>query len=131
MIKFIALIFIFLIFSFKNFAQQNQSKDTITVEQVAGDGIINYPKRSLVNPDFDFKLKKTDKGKFTLSFYKNEKKPITVKIYDLIGNLIIQETINNNGAFSKEYDLSYYNPRFFVVEAGSSQYNKTKSIIVE
>lgn len=131
MMKYIVIFFTAVFISFNISAQSKQIEDTVTVERVEGDGNIIYPKRSLVNPDFDFKLKKTGTGKFLLTFYKNEKKSITIKVYDLIGNLIIQETINKNGAFSKEYDLSYYRPRFFVVEAGSSQYNKTKSIIVE
>ncbi|ADR22159.1 hypothetical protein MATR_02030 [Marivirga tractuosa] len=110
---------------------QEGSKDSVEVESVEKDGRVNYPKKLLVNPEFDFKLKKTETGKFTLSFYKDTDKSTTIKIYDLIGNLIKQETVSKAGLFTKEYDLSYYNPKFFVVEAGSSEYNKTKSIIVE
>jgi hypothetical protein len=110
---------------------QESSRDSVEVKGVEREGRVNYPKKLLVNPEFDFKLKKTETGKFSISFYKENEKPTTIKIYDLIGNLIKQETVSKSGLFTKEYDLSYYNPKFFVVEAGSSEYNKTKSIIVE
>lgn len=130
MIRFL-LLFIFLSFSISVSIAQKSAQDSIKVERIEKDGGINYPKKLLVNPDFDFKLKKTETGKFTISFYKENSKSTTIKIYDLIGNLIKQETVSKSGLFTKEYDLSYYNPKFFIVEAGSSQYNKTKSIIVE
>jgi hypothetical protein len=127
-------VFLFLIlFSFTcsyTYAQES-SEDSVEVESVERDGGVRYPKKLLVNPEFDFKLKKTDTGKFTISFYKENDRSTTIKIYDLIGNLIKQETVSKSGLFTKEYDLSYYNPKFFIVEAGSSEYNKTKSVIVE
>ncbi|SMG43193.1 hypothetical protein SAMN05661096_02988 [Marivirga sericea] len=113
-----------------SYAQEN-SQDSVKIEGVDDDGRVKYPKKLLVNPEFDFKLKKTETGKFTISFYTENEKAIKIKIYDLIGNLIKQETVSKSGLFTKEYDLSYYNPKFFIIEAGSSQYNKTKSIIVE
>ena len=124
------LLFSFSIIAYIN-AQNTGSVDSVRAEQVEKDGNVNYPKKLLVNPDFDFKLKKSAAGKFIVSFYKEDEKPVTIKIFDLLGNLVVQETVNQSGPYSKEYNLSYYKPKFFVVEAGSSQYNKTKSIIVE
>lgn len=113
------------------YAQKRKPEKSTKTTQVQGDGELKYPKKLLVNPDFDFKLKSTQKGKFILSFYKNQDKALTVKIYDITGNLVLQETVSENGSFSKEYDLSYYRPKFFIVEVGSSEYNRTKSIITE
>jgi hypothetical protein len=127
----ILLLFSVFCFTISYSYSQSSNKDTVTVESLKKDGGVNYPKKLLVNPDFDFKLKKTEKGKFTVSFYKENDKSVTIKIYDIIGNLVKQETVSKSGLFSKEYDLTYYNPKFFIIEAGSSQYNKTKSIIVE
>lgn len=128
------ILFIFLFFlmcGHIGYAQKRKPEKTAKTTQVQGDGELKYPKKLLVNPDFDFKLKSTQKGKFILSFYKNQDKALTVKIYDITGNLVLQETVSDNGSFSKEYDLSYYKPKFFIVEVGSSEYNKTKSIITE
>ncbi|RUA28090.1 MAG: hypothetical protein DSY77_16440 [Bacteroidetes bacterium] len=127
----ILLILSLFCFTLSNSYAQESSKDSVEVESVEKDGRVNYPKKLLVNPEFDFKLKKSETGKFTISFYKENSTSTTIKIYDLIGNLIKQETVSKAGLFTKEYDLSYYNPKFFVVEAGNSEYNKTKSIIVE
>ncbi|GAA5025774.1 hypothetical protein GCM10011506_10690 [Marivirga lumbricoides] len=128
------ILFILLFFLFLGnvvHAQKPKSEKGSKTTQVQGDGELKYPKKLLVNPDFDFKLKSTQKGKFILSFYKNQDKALKVKIYDITGNLVLQETVTDNGSFSKEYDLSYYKPKFFIVEVGSSEYNKTKSIITE
>ncbi|WKV13564.1 hypothetical protein [Marivirga harenae] len=127
----VLLLLTFLCLSLSASLAQNKSRDSVEVESIEKDGRVSYPKKLLVNPEFDFKLKKTETGKFTISFYKEDDKAVKIKIYDLIGNLIKQETISKSGLYTKEYDLSYYNPKFFIVEAGSSQYNKTKSIIVE
>lgn len=127
----ILVILIFLCLSISISNAQESSQDSVEVESIEKDGRVSYPKKLLVNPEFDFKLKKTETGKFSISFYKENDKSTTIKIYDLIGNLIKQETVSKSGLFTKEYDLNYYNPKFFIVEAGSSQYNKTKSIIVE
>jgi len=130
MIRVLLILFLFC-FTLSLSHAQKYSKDSIEVESVEKDGRVNYPKKLLVNPEFDFKLNRTASGKFTISFYKGNANAITIKIYDLIGNLIKQETVSKSGLFTKEYDLSYYNPKFFVVEAGNSEYNKTKSVIVE
>ncbi len=132
MIKYILIALLTFLLGVPQLYAQNKSKEKkVPTTQLNKDGNINYPKKILVNPDFDFKLKSTQKGKFILSFYKSQSKAITIKIYDLTGNLVLQESVSEDGSFSKEYDLSYYKPRFFVVEVGSSQYNKTKSIITE
>lgn len=84
--------------------------------------------RSVLNTDFDFSLTSTAKGKFSLSFFNNTNDVVAIKIYDLIGNLIFTEQVSAQGNFVKEYDLSFYETDFFVVEVGSAKYNKTKSI---
>ncbi len=112
------------------FAQQ-KAKDSVAVEKTSGDGNVNYSKKLLSNEKMDFKLSKTGSGQFLVSFYNNERKPIVIKIYDITGNLVKQETVVEKGSFSKEYNLSYYKPSFFVVEVGNSKYNRTKSIMAE
>ncbi|MFQ3213313.1 MAG: hypothetical protein ACJAT1_000702 [Marivirga sp.] len=114
-----------------SYGQSQSNKDSVRLEQVPGDGDFTYSKKLLINSEFDFKLHKTQSGKFIISFYKNENKPVVIKIYDITGNLIKQETVVEHGPFSKEYNLSYYKPSFFVVEVGSAKYNKTKSIMAE
>ncbi len=132
MIKYLLFSFsLFLFCSQATFAQDEKSEKSKKSSHLKREGELNYPKKLLVNPDFDFKLKSNEKGKLNISFYKNQSKAVTIKIYDITGNLVLQETVSENGSFNKEYNLAYYKPNFFVVEVGSSQYNKTKSIITE
>lgn len=105
-------------------SQQDSQKENLPNTELK----LTYPGR-ILNRNFDFNLAKAGSGKFLLTFYNNQPKGITIKIYDILGNLIIQEQVKKEGLFSKEYDLSFYNAYFFVVEVGNSKYNKTKSII--
>jgi hypothetical protein len=83
---------------------------------------------SIITSNFDFDLTPTSDGKFNLSFYNPYQKDISIKVYDIIGNLVMEEKINMQGRFKKEYDLSSYNTKLFIVEVGSSKYNLTKRI---
>lgn len=77
--------------------------------------------------NFDFSLQPTTKGSFSLKFthYGDTK----VRIYDIIGNVILEEEISAHGKFSKEYDLSASKSGMFIVEVGNARYNKTKSVV--
>ena len=89
---------------------------------------IKYSK-SILNQGFDFDLQPVAKGKFRVSFLNESDKRMDIRVYDIIGNLILEETVRSNGTVSRVYDLSYYKSQFFVVEIGNAKYNKTKSII--
>ncbi len=53
---------------------------------------------------------------------------IKIKIYDFLGNLILEDYISPTDGMQKTYDLSQTSSEIFVVEIGNSKYNKTKSI---
>ncbi|KEO72430.1 hypothetical protein [Anditalea andensis] len=79
-------------------------------------------------PEVDFQLKSTGIKKFDVNL---EKKPINntkIKIYDFLGNLILEDFISPADGKRKSYDLSQTSSEIFVVEIGNSKYNKTKSI---
>ncbi|WP_246581286.1 hypothetical protein [Echinicola shivajiensis] len=52
----------------------------------------------------------------------------TVKVFDIIGNLILEDALMPEDGLQKTYDFSYVSSQLFVVEVGNSKYNKTKSI---
>lgn len=89
---------------------------------------IQYNKQ-ILNKDFDFTLKATDTGKFTLSYFNTNERYVTVRIYDFIGNLILQERVPTKGVVNREYDLSFSKNKMFIVEVGNAKYNKTKSVM--
>jgi hypothetical protein len=110
-------------------AQQPESKSrsypsfTITPEPK-----LNYTK-SILNQDFDFNLNSVEKGKFKLSYVNQHERYVTVRIYDFVGNLILQEQVPGQGLVNREYDLSFLKTKFFIVEVGNAKYNKTKSVM--
>ena len=82
-----------------------------------------------VNQSLSFDLKTISKRKFSISFLNKNQSDVKVKIYDVIGNLIVEDKISSKGYFYKEYDLSFYNTDLFIIEVGNSKYNKTKSLV--
>lgn len=88
----------------------------------------NYSNTSL-SQSVSFDLKPISKRKFSVSFLNKNNARVAVKIYDVIGNLLIEENVSGKGYFYKEYDLSFYNSDLFIIEVGNSKYNKTKSLV--
>ncbi|AWW31894.1 hypothetical protein DN752_18105 [Echinicola strongylocentroti] len=88
---------------------------------------ITFPK-NLNKPDVDFNLKSTGAKKFKIILEDNIQNNTSVKIFDIIGNLIMEDTIVPKDGKQKSYDFSHINSELFVVEVGNSKYNKTKSI---
>jgi hypothetical protein len=88
---------------------------------------VNFPKE-INAAEIDFNLKSTGIKKFEVNL---DKKPATntkVKIYDFLGNLILEDYISPADGQQKKYDLSQTGSEIFVVEIGNAKYNKTKSI---
>lgn len=88
---------------------------------------VTFPKE-INAPEVDFNLKSTGIKKFEVNL---EKKPVNntkIKIYDFLGNLILEDYITPTDGQQKNYDLSQTSSEIFVVEIGNSKYNKTKSI---
>jgi len=85
--------------------------------------------KSVLNRDFDFELKAVSQGKFKLNILQDTKAMVSIKVYDVIGNLLYVENVKIRGSFAKEFDLSELKTRFFIVEIGNESFNKTKSIV--
>ncbi|MEM7549966.1 MAG: hypothetical protein AAF363_09835 [Bacteroidota bacterium] len=116
------LVMFFLTVSSQLIAQDS----SLLIQQPEDD--LNYSK-VLLNNNFDFTLKNTGKkGSFDVKFYNSTEKPVMIKVYDVIGNLIIEEEIGKLGNIEKRYDFSEYKSSLFLVEIGNSKYNLTKSI---
>ncbi|GGF16227.1 T9SS type A sorting domain-containing protein [Echinicola rosea] len=88
---------------------------------------ITFPK-NLNKPDVDFNLKSTGSKKFKIILEDDVQNNTSVKIFDIIGNLIMEDTIKPKDGKQKNYDFSHISSELFVVEVGNSKYNKTKSI---
>jgi len=85
--------------------------------------------KALLNKDLDFELQAVAQGKFKLNILQNTKAMVSIKVYDVIGNLLHEENVKVRGSYAKEFDLSQLKTRFFIVEIGNKDFNKTKSIV--
>jgi len=88
---------------------------------------VSFPKE-INAAEVDFNLKSTGIKKFEINL---DKKPVNItkiKIYDFLGNLILEDYISPADGQQKKYDLSQTSSEIFVVEIGNAKYNKTKSI---
>jgi hypothetical protein len=86
--------------------------------------------KNLLNQNFDFELNPVAQGKFSLNMLHDTKAMVSIKVYDIIGNLLYEENVKIRGSFKKEFDLSSLKTKFFIVEVGNKDFNKTKSIVV-
>lgn len=79
-------------------------------------------------PAFDFKVTRLTKGVFSINFTNESQRKVDIKIYDIIGNLILSEEIADQGPVSKEYNLSQLKMDYFIIEVGNARYNAAKKV---
>jgi len=119
---FILISFYYLTGIFTYVNAQNLSKDA--------DIGISFPP-NLVSPSIEFKLKSLGEKKFEViletKIYRNTK----VKVYDVVGNLVLEDIFKPEDGTEKSFNFSHIDSRLFVVEVGNSKYNKTKSIYAQ
>ncbi len=118
------LIFIFAFLYFgSGIAMQYRAQNFIKKSETN----LTFPK-NLNTPDVDFDLKPTGQKKFKIVLEEKIPTKTTVKVFDIIGNLILEDALMPEDGLQKTYDFSYVSSQLFVVEVGNSKYNKTKSI---
>lgn len=86
--------------------------------------------RNILQQSFDFQLQPVSPGKFEINIVGNQQRNLSIKVYDIIGNLLYEdEDVRIRGFLRKELDLSDYKSNFFIIEIGNQEVNKTKSIV--
>lgn len=100
----------------------NSGKPTLAEQRV------RYAKEVLTR-DFDFQLEPVAEGKFSINFSDNVKEEVSIKVYDIIGNLLYEEKVRVKGNAPQQIDLSKLKTNFFIVEIKNAVFNKTKSIV--
>ncbi len=88
---------------------------------------ISFP-RDLHTPEIKFNLRSTGNKKFILILDEKSNQLTNVKVFDILGNLILEDKLRPEDGIHKSYDFSSINSQLFVVEVGNAKYNKTKSI---
>ena len=103
-------------------SQKTPTAPTLSEQQ------INYPDQ-ILREELDFELTPVSEGKFQLDIRTQSKGFFFVKVYDVIGNLLYQEKVRVRGSFQQELDMSEFTTKFFIIEVGNEDFNKTKSIV--
>jgi hypothetical protein len=88
---------------------------------------ISFP-RDLHTPEVKFNLKSTGTKKFSVILEEKSDQMTNVRVFDILGNLILEDKIGPEDGKQKNFDFSSINSQLFVVEVGNAKYNKTKSI---
>ncbi|WP_245189535.1 hypothetical protein [Lunatimonas salinarum] len=88
---------------------------------------ISFPK-DLSTPEVKFNLQLTGSRKFKIVLDEVSNELTNVRVFDILGNLILEDKIMPKDGLQKNYDFSGTNSQLFVVEVGNAKYNKTKSI---
>ena len=84
---------------------------------------------NILNQSFDFQLQPVSSGKFQIDIKGGIRTDLSIKVYDVIGNLLYEDDVRIRGFLRKELDLSDYKSNFFIIEIGNNEVNKTKSIV--
>jgi hypothetical protein len=88
---------------------------------------ISFP-TDLYTPEIKFDLQPVGNRKFKIVLDQKSNQLTKVKVFDILGNLILEDKISPEDGTQKSYDFSNINSQLFVVEVGNAKYNKTKSI---
>lgn len=83
---------------------------------------------SLITPELDYDLEAISNGRFKLTFVNRPSEYVRIKIYDIIGNLILEE--DNKYALENEieYNFNEKNNKIYVVKVESGENNLTKKV---
>lgn len=105
-------------------------KDTVTShnEPQITEQNLRYSK-TILTKDFDFKLTPVSEGKFMINFPHDVKEVVSIKVYDIIGNVLYEEKVRIRGNHPKQIDLSEKKTTFFIIEIRNQEINRTKRIV--
>jgi hypothetical protein len=84
---------------------------------------------NILNQSFDFQLQPVSPGKFQIDIKGGIRTDLSIRVYDVIGNLLYEDDVRIRGFLRKELDLSDFKSNFFIIEIGNNEVNKTKSIV--
>ena len=138
MLRTIQVIFVLFIFFISHTTLSQVTKiqqaDNDTTQNTIAPKLHGNPERTikfaydLLSKDFQLSLNTTDLRKFDVQFPNNGKKEVTVKVYDIIGNLILVDRTIILSNYKKTFDMTRFNSNVFIVEVNNGGTVKTRSI---
>ncbi len=86
--------------------------------------------KGILTSKLDYLLIPTDDRKFTLIITNAKQSNFKVRIYDVIGNLILSEDLLDAQNGEKEYDFSDSKTKIFVVKVAAGKETMTKKVTI-
>ncbi|PIB36300.1 hypothetical protein BFP72_13305 [Reichenbachiella sp. 5M10] len=125
--NYLLLLFLFLL-TFAPFAQDLvDNKENALDYSRNVEKHLNYNK-SLSPSHLDYNIEPIGEGKFKLIFVNQPSDQVNIKIYDIIGNLILTEEKNYMINSELEYNFNETNNKIYVVKVTSGDENLTKKV---
>ena len=121
-------IFLYLIYA----AQQIKLTETSAHSQLTG-FLSDDPEKVIASPlnaiqvGHRFQLTPTGKGRFELTYDNLNKDEVNIQVYDVIGNLLLEED-SNHQQIRRQYDLSDSGSRLFVVKVDHQEIARVKKV---
>lgn len=81
--------------------------------------------------NINFEVRLTAPRRFVVLFENPDGNPIYVRVYDMVGNQVIQDISNQKGRYVKEFDMSNNRSEVFLVEVGNARNSSTKRIFLQ
>ena len=88
---------------------------------------LNYNSKLVAKP-LDYELSAVDDKSFKLKFINQPSDYLDIKIYDVIGNLILKESVKQAKNSELEYQFDEIKSKIFVIKVKSGKENLTKKI---
>ncbi|UXX79624.1 T9SS type A sorting domain-containing protein [Reichenbachiella carrageenanivorans] len=88
---------------------------------------LNYNNKLVVKP-LDYELSVVDDHSFKVKFINQPSDYLDIKIYDVIGNLILKESVKQSKNSELEYQFDEIKSKIFVIKVKSGKENLTKKI---
>lgn len=85
-------------------------------------------KQGLNTTKLDYNLEPIEQGHFKLVFVTQPEGGVNIKIYDIIGNLILSESTDYSLDNELEYNFNEKNNKIYVVKVESGKDNLTKKV---
>lgn len=125
------LIFVLLLASFsmllgQQAGQNNEEKNALTYTRPP-ESTLNYKNKLEAKP-LEYELSAIDENSFKVKFINQPSDYLDIKIYDVIGNLILTESVKQSKDTELEYQFDEIRSKIFVIKVKSGEQNLTKKI---
>ena len=91
------------------------------------EGTLNYNSKLVAKP-LDYELSAISDNSFKVKFINQPSDYLDIKIYDVIGNLILKESVKQAKNSELEYQFDEIKSKIFVIKVKSGKENLTKKI---